>query len=1310
VTRILIVEDDWQNLDLLKQTLGGRGRVVITASNGREALERALADPPDIVVSDILMPVMDGFELCRRWKADERLSGVPFVFYTATYTDRRDEQFARSLGAERYIVKPQRPEILVRVVEELLAERRKKTAAAPVRTRTARPETIRQYNEILSRKLEKKVADLKREIENRLRVEEEISFRNAILTAQLETTVDAVLAVDENGKILFTNKRFVEIWEIPYHIVDSKAEEITFNHIFGKLIDPEKRIDRERKLFEDREARGTEEIALSDGRIIERYSAPIKGADGRYFGRIWYLRDITETRKHAKQVALQAELLDSAIDSIFLLDADGNVVYANRNAAALRGYTPEEILRLNLRDLNDPESAKTVPGRLRLILSEGFALYESVHVKKDGRRFNVEVLARTLTIDGKKYILNSNRDVTSRKRSLEALTESEARYRALYGVSLDVIYAMSMDGTFAALNPAFETITGWKREEWIGRSFAELVHPDDLAEVSERFRQVLGGATDSSFEMRIRTKSGDYRVGEFSSAPYVHDGKIIGMHGIARDITERKRAETAIRESEGKFRSIFDNASEGIILIDEETMNFSMCNPACAAMTGYTQEEFTARGPGGDRPVVDLPEVKVCVDAFRRGKRKRMGNVRFRRKDRSEFFADVSVARAAIAGRKYFILIFTDVTARRQADREIQMYKAHLEELVEKRTEELRRANEHLSVEVDVRKKAEESLNKERTLLRTLIDSLPDQIYAKDGRGRFSLANVHVLSAFGLKKPGDLLGRTDFDFFPDELAERLFREEQKIIKAGAPLIEREEETLTTDGEKRWLLISKVPFRDDEGGIIGLVGINRDITKLKRTEENLQKAKEQAEAANDAKSAFLAAISHEIRTPMNAILGYTQLMLQEPYITPRQRQRLTTINKSGEHLIALLNNVLEMSKIETGHASVNEATFDLRALIGEVEAMFLPKAAEKRLRLTVSQAPALPGFIVSDEMKIRQILINLVGNAVKFTDEGTVTIRVRTEMDGEANLTLLADVEDTGKGIPEEDAARIFREFGQGKEGAAAGGAGLGLVLSRRLARLLGGDITLETRAGQGSLFRLRIPVREGAAGDGGKTVERKRVSGLKAGQRKFAVLIVDDDAENRRFLKELLSSAGFEAAEAENGKEAVARFNERRPDLVFMDVNMDVMDGYEATRKIREAAAGKPVPVVAVTANAFSEIRDKIMKSGFNGVVVKPLREHEIFDVLHDFLGVEYAYETPAPPLGIVSLEKMKNAIADLPGDLRARMLDAARNLEMKKLMAAIDAASKKSPETAEYLRSVAKRYQYRLIVKLLGEKGENDE
>ncbi len=523
---------------------------------------------------------------------------------------------------------------------------------------------------------------------------------------------------------------------------------------------------------------------------------------------------------------------------------------------------------------------------------------------------------------------------------------------------------------------------------------------------------------------------------------------------------------------------------------------------------------------------------------------------------------------------------------------------------------------------------------------RSLIESNIDALIATDPRGIITDVNKQMEALTGCTRD-ELIGAPFKHYFTDpERAEAGI----KLVLGESKVTDYELTARARDGKETVVSYNATTFHDRDRKLQGVFAAARDVTERKRYEQSLQQA-------NRAKSVFLANMSHEIRTPMNAILGFSQLMLRDQDLTPRQSQYLGTINRSGEHLLALINDILEMSKIEAGRTTLNPTTFDLTVLLNDLEMMFRVRTDEKKLSFSVETIGDVPPFIVTDINKLRQVFINVLGNAVKFTEQGGIGLRVRADREGVTGPCLRVEVEDTGPGISQDDQDKLFRHFEQAKSGQQAGtGTGLGLAISREFVRLMGGDITVSSQVGRGSIFVIQLPLKEGEAqavqaGDNARQVLR-----LQPGQAECRVLIADDIEDNRQLLVQLLVPVGFEIRLATNGAEAVQEFQDWRPHLILMDFRMPVMDGHEAIRRIRAMAGGGDTKIIAVTASAMDDNRQELMEVGADDFIGKPFREAELFQKIHAHVGVEYLYaEDPAAVAEEESPELTSEALAGWP-------------------------------------------------------------
>lgn len=463
------------------------------------------------------------------------------------------------------------------------------------------------------------------------------------------------------------------------------------------------------------------------------------------------------------------------------------------------------------------------------------------------------------------------------------------------------------------------------------------------------------------------------------------------------------------------------------------------------------------------------------------------------------------------------------------------------------------------------------------------------------------------------------------------------------------------------------------------------------------------AQQRAEAANQAKSGFLANMSHELRTPLNAILGFSSLLRTDQHLSSAQRTKLDIINRSGAHLLNLINDVLEMAKIDAGSLVLNNTQCDLGALIRDVTDMMSLRAQEKGLTLLLDQSSQFPRYIRTDEARLRQILINLIGNAVKFTQEGGIAMRLMLNP-SPAGSQMVIEVEDSGPGIAAKDQQGVFEPFVQFGESATQKGTGLGLTITRKFVQLMGGTISLNSTLGKGSIFRVVLPVTsvEGAQELIKETSTWQEVTGLAPNQPLHRILIVEDQPENQLLLTQLMDTLGYPVKVAENGLRGVELFQSWQPQLIWMDRRMPVMDGLEATRKIRQLPGGDTVKIIAVTASAFLEQRAEMMAAGMNDFIRKPYRFNEIYQCLSEQLGTQFSYaqsEQAAQPTNDVLLPEQ---LQQLPAQLRAQLLQALETLEEDQIQPMIDQVANYDVQLHKVLMDKANKFDYPAILSAL--------
>ena len=662
---------------------------------------------------------------------------------------------------------------------------------------------------------------------------------------------------------------------------------------------------------------------------------------------------------------------------------------------------------------------------------------------------------------------------------------------------------------------------------------------------------------------------------------------------------EREYAEfvrrSAKREAlhERRYRELLDNSSDIVYTHDLEGCLITWSR-AGEIITGYTQRELYGKNIVNLAPPERRDGVSAWIKTAVAGKGPATFELVILAKDGGWVTLEVSTRAITQEGRQAGVLGFArDITAR---------------------------------------KRTEDALKHSELRLRTVVSNVPVILFALDRQGLFTFCEGKGLNAVGLK-PGALVGRSVYD-----LARRFPGLSGQIDKALAG------ETVTTIHEVQGEVYEGqiVPMSDERGEVNGLIGIAMDITERKRAEEQTQRAREAAEAASRAKSEFLANMSHEIRTPMNGILGMTELAL-ETQLTTEQREYMDMVKVSAQSLLTIINDILDFSKIEAGKLEIDAENFDLPGLLDSILKPLIVRARQKKLELALRINPQVPETLSGDSGRLRQVLMNLVGNAIKFTEQGFVTVDVELESLDSYAASLRFKVTDTGIGIPREKQESIFDAFAQadGSTTRRYGGTGLGLTITRKIVEMMGGQIGVESESGHGATFTFTLPfslpamakpqlTQVQASPDGAVAAEIVNQPESRAGS-PLRILVAEDNPANQKLVVYLLQKLGYAVEVASDGKKALAAFEKAAPDafgLILMDIQMPEMNGFETTAAIRqiEKGSGRHLPIIALTAHAMKGDMERCLEGGMDGYVSKPIRREELIETIERFL------RCPSPP------------------------------------------------------------------------------
>ncbi|MEH2071729.1 MAG: PAS domain S-box protein [Nostoc sp.] len=819
---------------------------------------------------------------------------------------------------------------------------------------------------------------------------------------------------------------------------------------------------------------------------------------------------------------------------------------------------------------------------------------------------------------------------------------------------------------------------------------------------------------------------------------------------------ERLQAEAALQESELKFRTIVEKVNDVLFVLNPDGV-FNYISPNILKTTGFAPSEMEGNSLASFTHADDVPKcLEVAQTILTTGEG--ISGTEYRAKHRTKgwvWLTSNAVRTQDAQGNFQIVGVARDISDRKLAEAALQR-RTQAETLLSSISRQF--IDQDLATAINFTLKA----------IAQFIDAEHSCIFkCSNDRSEFYL--IHEWCAGGVTPLIDIARGSPVEVFP------YFYE--PILVGGHRQISCVQD-LPPDLPERQMFesmsfqsILAVPMLH-AGTVVGFVGtamIHRsktwnqeDINLLKlvgeiiaigqarhQAEEALRIAKEAAETASRAKSAFLANMSHELRTPLNAILGFSQLMERDTSLNSNQRESLATINRSGEHLLNLINDVLEMSKIEAGQIIFNPEDFDLYLLLQTIQEMFQVRTQAKQLFLKFEMSPDLPRYVQTDEGKLRQVLINLLGNAVKFTQTGGVTLRVRMatgdwelgtgdkEINGQNDKTttgttnlespvpnhhlpipspqsLIFEIEDTGRGIAQEEMDNLFQPFVQTTSGIQTKeGTGLGLTISRQFVRLLGGDIHISSTVGQGSIFSFDMQVNLVAALKATPKLSRGRVIQLAANQPAYRILVVDDRKENRDLIVQLLGSIGFEIQAANNGQEAIAIWQNWQPHLIWMDMRMPVMNGYDATKEIRARERNTDVNhrsvIIALTASAFEEQQASILAAGCDDLVRKPFREQVIFEKIAEYLQVDYIYAqqssentTDKKPDNLpFAIFDVHSAIEVMPGEWIAELNQAAVEVDGERISQLIAQIEPTQSQLAEELANLVRNFCFDEIIEL---------
>jgi len=895
----------------------------------------------------------------------------------------------------------------------------------------------------------------------------------------------------------------------------------------------------------------------------------------------------TQEKALRNSEALYHSLVENIPQNIFCKDITSRYTFVNQQFCSTEKKPKEDILGKNDFDLYPPEVARKFRQDDQRVLETGETI-EVIDVQKtpEGQERYTQVV-KTPICDASERIVGIQGifwDITEHKRMDDALQESEAELRALFKGMTDVVIMVDRDGGFLKIAPTSSDLLYKPADELQGKTLHETFPKEQADIFLDYIRKSLGTQQLVSFEYSLNIGGDDLWF----------DGRVAPMSEntgvfVARDVTEHKRVEEALRESEAELRALFQGMTDVVIMLDGDG-HYLKFGPTSARLY---------------RPIEEL-RGKTLHETFPQ--------------DQADVFLghiQESLATRQIVQFEYSL---TDDGTELWFDGRVAPMSANVVVFVARNITE--------------RKRVEAVLRQSEAKLRSILESSPNAIAVSDLKGNIVECNQMAVEMYGYHSREELLEESAFTLIAEKDHEKAIKNVEATLTQGdANNVEytfRTKEGVEFAGE---LSVSVV--RDASGNPSGYVAISRDITERKRAEQELRRAKEVAEAADRAKSAFLANMSHELRTPLNSILGYTQILKRDKNLVKPQKDAVNTIHHSSEHLLTLINELLDLSRIEAQRMELEPADVYFPGFLRGITGIARIRAEQEGVSFTCDIARDLPEGVQADEKRLRQVLLNLINNAIKFADQGRVLFSVRAEAHSSTGTnplvtTIHFEVTDTGIGISPDKLEDIFLPFQQvhGTQ-VRAEGTGLGLPISRELVRIMGSELHVRSVVGQGTAFWFDLELSEVEGISEGEAFGTEKQPRHIIGYRgkKQRVLLVDDNDENRAVLRDMLFPLGFEIEEAVDGKEACAKATAFNPKLILMDLVMPVMDGFEATRRIRKISKLKGVKVIGVSASAFDSNRKVSFQAGCDDFLTKPIQIDQLLESIRTHLGLAWLYK-----------------------------------------------------------------------------------
>ena len=1050
---------------------------------------------------------------------------------------------------------------------------------------------------------------LNSEIAKRKETEDNLSRTVKLLTTLLSNLNSGILVEDEHRKILYTNQLFCDMFSVPIAPDDMTGIDCSNSAEESKALfnNPDGFVSRIANILSQKKLVLNDELKLTDGRILSRDYIPIYIND-EYKGHLWDYTDITERKNFENKLIditnIQEGILNGTDYAIIYTDTQGLIKTFNKGAEKMLGYSAAEII-----DIHTPQifhhldevvkKAKELSLELGMPVAPGFEVFikkagnnvtdtnEWTYITKDG--VNLTVLLSVSSIKNSKNetigFLGIARNISEQKQAQKALEISEERYRNIVEKSSEIIYKTNELGYFTYLNPAAEKLSGYSSSELLSRHFSDIIRVDYRKRAILQYSNQINSHVQSSyFEFPVKSKSGEEKwLGQ--SVQLITNGDKVEMLTLAIDITKQKINEFALLETNKRLEllnNLINNTSDAIQVSLENGQLVYINNEAMVRLGIQKNDienhfvkdfELNFNTPGKwEKHVKDIKNAEILI--YEGENTNIITGI--------SFPVEVTVKYISIDKVGYIIANSRDISER---------------------------------------KAVEESLRKQREKYQNIIANINLGLLEVDLDENIQYMN-HAFEVISGYSQQELLGKKSTSLFVadgqiDQLNAKLARRKQGLSDMYEILV------LNKANQQRWWMISAAPNYNDKGELVGSIGIHLDITASKELERELELARQKAEESSKAKEAFLANMSHEIRTPLNGIIGMIRELNKEA-LSEKQRYYINNTSIASQHLLSVLNNILDISKIEAGELQIENHDFDFDKILNDVKSIMLAKCVEKKLFFNINRPENTDMYFVGDSSRFRQVFLNLVGNAVKFTEKGGITIDCKLSNIDEEHQAIDVVVSDTGIGMDDAFLKSIFQKFSQEDPSISRkyGGSGLGMAITRELILLMNGTIDVESKKNEGTRFIMNFILPVGKV----ENINKENANVDLSLTKNINVLLVEDNEFNRIVANNTLRNFKCDVTEAENGQEAINLLKAGKTfDVILMDLQMPIMDGFESTKIIRNEL-NDHTPIIALTANAFKSELEQCKQIGMNECVTKPFEESKLMSAIYKLVNLESTF------------------------------------------------------------------------------------